>query len=69
MAYIRFNEKLPSGIDGLYIYHDANGMLSVDIPSDFYTFLDIVKIRNILNKAIQDWYLIKRFEIGINRKV
>ena len=57
MAYIRVLNKLPSGIDGWYIYHDVNGKLYISGPNCgnnvFHTLKDTIVLRNILNEAIK----------------
>ena len=59
MAYIRALEKLPSGIDGWYIYKDSNkNKLYISSPEhgeNYHSPEDIVYIRDILNRAIQDY--------------
>ena len=57
MAYIRATTKLPSGLDGWYIYYDTNGkmfILSPGLMDAFHTLDDVVVIRDILNECIKD---------------
>lgn len=58
MAYIRILEKLPSGIDGWYIYQDSvEGKLYISSPEhgeNYHTKEDVIYIRDILNLAIKD---------------
>lgn len=55
MAYIRITTKLPSGIEGWYIYYDVNGKMMIESPTwKFHTFEDVKVIREILNECVED---------------
>jgi len=56
MALIRIGTKLPSGIDGLYIYHHVCGKLYMMLPDTLYTKEDVVVVRDILDRALTQWF-------------
>lgn len=57
MAYIRTLEKLPSGIDGWYIYDDSTKkktrISSPEWENALHTLEDVKFIRDILNEVIK----------------
>ena len=57
VAYIRTTRKLPSGVDGWYIYLSTCGKLFISSPDwdrGHHTIEDTKVIRDILNQAIED---------------
>lgn len=59
MAYIRATTKLPSGIDGWYIYYNGEReklfICSPSYKNANHTKEDTKTIRDILTKAIEEW--------------